>query len=84
MKDRIKQIIVDGTTVFIFTDDAEKDIVTLTEAYERYSDGGEEFEFPLGYEMPLLTTYKFLGREYPCISLWFDNEDVPDFFLERK
>lgn len=32
----------------------------------------------MGYEMPILTDFKFLGKKYPCISFWHDNEDVRD------
>ena len=78
MKVKIKQIIIKDTTVFIFTDNPEIDILTLKDAYSKRDD--IEFEFLLGYEEPVLTKYNFLGKEYPCISLWFDNEDVPDFF----
>ena len=80
MKENIKQIIINGTTVFIFTDNPEQDILILKEAYENRDE--IEFEFPLGYEEPELSKYKFLGQEYPCMSLWFDNEDVPDYFLK--
>ncbi len=75
---RIKQVIIKRTTVYLFTDSPEKDIEVLKNAYENRDE--KEFEFPLGYEMPELTDYTFLGIKYPCISLWFDNEDVPDFF----
>ena len=80
MKDKIKQIIINDTTVYIFTDEPEKDVVALQEAYKNRD--GVEFEFPLGYETPELTEYTFLGGKYKCISLWFDNEDVPEFFKE--
>ena len=78
MKKKIKQIIINGTTVYLFTDEPEKDIVLLLDAYEKIDD--VEFEFELGYEIPVLAEYVFLGKKYMCISLWFDNEDVPDFF----
>ena len=74
----IKQIIIERTTVFIFTDNPERDILKLKKAYDDRCD--IEFKFPLGYEEPVLVKYTFLEKEYPCISLWFDNEDVPDVF----
>lgn len=80
MKNKIKQIIIRNTTVFIFTDEPEKDFEVIKEAYEKIDD--QQFEFELGYEMPKLTEYIFLGKKYKCISLWFDNEDVPDFFKD--
>lgn len=78
MKNKIKQVIIKGTSVYLFTDEPEKDILLLKDAYEKRDE--VEFEFPLGYETPEVTEYTFLGKEYKCISLWFDNEDVPDFF----
>lgn len=78
MKNKIKQVIIKGTSVYLFTDEPEKDILLLKDAYEKRDE--VEFEFPLGYEKPEVTEYTFLGKEYKCISLWFDNEDVPDFF----
>ena len=79
MKNKLKQVIIAGTTVYLFTDDIETDFLTLKEAYEKRDD--IDFEFPLGYETPELTEYSFMGKKYKCISLWFDNEDVPDFFI---
>lgn len=74
----IKQKIIEDSTVYLFTDEPEKDIETLKNAYEKRDE--EDFEFPLGYETPELTEYTFLGEKYKCISLWFDNEDIPEFF----
>jgi len=74
----IKQVIIKGTTVFIFTEEPEKDILVLKDEYEKRDD--VEPSFPLGYDVPELTDFTFLGNKYKCISLWFDNEDVPDFF----
>ncbi len=78
----IKQIIIKDDTVFLFTNTPDKDVKILQDAYEKRYE--QEFEFPLGYEMPKLTEYRFLGISYPCISLWFDNEDVPDFFINHN
>lgn len=78
MKEEIKKVIIDDSTVYLFTSEPEKDIVILQEAYENREE--KDFEFPLGYETPELTEYDFLGQKHKCISLWFDNEDIPDFF----
>ncbi len=80
MKQKIKQVIVNGTTVLLFTENPTEDFNDFVSAYENRDEKTPEIE--LGYEIPLLTTYNFLGKEYKCISLWFDNEDVPDFYLE--
>jgi hypothetical protein len=78
MKEKIKHVIIKGTTVYLFTEEPEKDLSILQEAYEKRDEVG--FDFPLGYETPELAEYNFLGKEHKCISLWFDNEDVPEFF----
>ena len=80
MREKIKQVIIARTTVYIFTDEPEKDIETLRLEYNKRDE--VEPSFPLGYEVPVLTEYTFLGDKYKCISLWFDNEDVPDFFTK--
>lgn len=82
MKDKIKQIVIKDDSVLIFTDEPEKDVLILREEYEKRDD--VETSFPLGYEIPCLSEYNFLGKKYPCISLWFDNEDIPDFFTENR
>ena len=77
---KIKQVIVDNRIVFLFTENPSVDILELKEAYKNDND----YEFPLGYEEPELSDYKFLGEEYKCISLWFDNEDVPKLFTQFR
>lgn len=76
---KIKHIIIKKTTVFLFTENPEEDIKQFQEAFNN-DDSDSELGFPLGYESPELTDYSFLGNKYKCISLWFDNEDIPDFF----
>jgi len=80
---KIIQIIINKTTIYIFTENPEEDIKKFQEEYTN-DDSNSELGFPLGYELPELTEYAFLGNKYKCISLWFDNEDVPDFFTEFK
>jgi hypothetical protein len=79
---KIKQIIVDNGLALIFTENAELDILELKKAYEDRDE--KNYKFPLGYEEPELTDYEFLGEKYKCISLWFDNEDIPKFFTEFR
>jgi hypothetical protein len=74
---KIKQVLVDGTTVYVFTENPEVDIISLKKEYEERDN--IEPSIPLGYETPELADYTFLGNKHKCISLWFDNEDVPDF-----
>lgn len=75
---KIKQAIVDGTTVYLFTEDPEGDVLELKRQYENMDNVSPDF--PLGYDVPKLFDYTFLGEKHKCITLWFDNEDVPDFF----
>jgi len=82
MKEKIKQVITNGTTIFIFTDSPKEDIKEFISEYKKSNDEDCETEIPLGYEAPELTTYTFLGNKQYCISLWFDNEDVPDIYTE--
>ena len=83
---KILQIIIQDRTVLLFTENPAEDVVALKEAFTN-DDATSPFGFPLGYEAPELTKYTFLGADHQymqqsCISLWFDNEDVPDFFTD--
>jgi len=75
---KIKQVIISDKSVVLFTEEPEKDILKLKVEYEKRDE--VEPSFPLGYETPELTEYDFLGTKHKCISLWFDNEDIPEFF----
>lgn len=77
---KIKQVIVDDRSVYVFTDNPVQDVKEYIKNYE--DDDYREME--LGYEIPQLHKYIFLGEEYPCISLWFDNDAVPDFYINFK
>lgn len=79
----IKHIIIQKTNVFIFTENPEQNIAKFVELYTN-DDSINDLGFPLGYETPELTEYTFLEKKYKCILLWFDNEDVPDFFINFK
>lgn len=70
----IQQLVIDDSTL-IFTETPEIDILEVKEKYKINSETGEKY---MGYEMPILTDFKFLGKKYPCISFWHDNEDVRD------
>lgn len=68
---KILQELEIGDTTYIFTEEPEKDIIAIQEKYE-----DENRESYMGYELPLLTNFEFLGVNYPCISFWHDNEDI--------
>jgi len=66
----IQTLEIDDTT-YLFTETPEQDIAKIQELYR-----DEDRDAYMGYEMPILTTFTFLGKAYPCISFWHDNEDV--------
>lgn len=73
---KILQIIVSGDTTYLFTDNPEKDIKDIQDLYNQ-----EDREGYMGYEVPELVDYEFLGNKYKAISFWHDNEDVEDIEL---
>lgn len=75
----IKQIIVNDDIVLIFTDNPRDDVKVLIEKYKNKTS-----KVHLGYELPFITSFRFLEKEYECIGLWFDNEDVPEFYKQYK
>lgn len=85
---KILQIIIQDGTVLLFTEQPAEDVEALrglfTDDYDAPTGVSDDSSigFPLGYEAPSLTKFTFLGTDYPCISLWFDNEDIPSFFTD--
>jgi hypothetical protein len=68
---KIIQTLEIGDTTYIFTEDPEKDIL---EIQEKYND--ENRDYYMGYELPVLEDFEFLGKKYKAITFWHDNEDV--------
>lgn len=68
----IQELVIKDITL-IFTENPEQDINEIVKQYKDENRIGY-----MGYETPELTTFKFLGKEYPCISFWHDNEDARD------
>lgn len=73
---KILQQILDGDTTYVFTENPEKDIVKIQEMYREDSRTAY-----MGYELPILVDYEFLGNKYKAISFWHDNEDPRDIIL---
>lgn len=73
---KILQELVIGDRTLIFTENPEQDIKGIQEKYRDENRIGY-----MGYELPVLKTFKFLGVKYPCISFWHDNDDVRDIDL---
>lgn len=66
---------IDDSTL-IFTEDPEQDIQTVQELYR-----DENREAYMGYEIPVLVDFEFLGEKYKAISFWHDNEDIKEIEL---
>lgn len=62
---KIKQIIESGDTTYIFTKNPEQDIKDIQELYKKEDRIGY-----MGYELPKLVDYEFLGKKYKAISFW--------------
>lgn len=78
----IKHVIIKKDTVFLFTENPDEDIKTLQGIYEQSFEEDIKLPYSLGFELPVLYEYTFLGNKYKCIALWFDNEGVPWYFLD--
>ena len=67
---KILQTILEDRTLYVFTDNPDSDIILFHDRYETW-----ESKIHLWYEEPRLYNYKFLWKLYPCIALWYDNEE---------
>jgi hypothetical protein len=70
---KIKQQIVVEKLTYIFTENPEQDIKEIQKMYNNKDRSNY-----MGYELPELVDYEFLGNKYKAISFWHDNEDVRD------
>lgn len=68
---KILQELVIGDSTLIFTDNPDQDIEAIKAIYLDENRDGY-----MGYEVPVLTDFEFLGTKYKAISFWHDNEDV--------
>ena len=73
---KIIQTIVIGDSTYIFTENPEQDIKRIQELYQDENRVGY-----MGYELPELVDYEFLGKKYKAILFWHDNEDPKDIDL---
>lgn len=72
----IKQRLVIDDTTLVFTENPEQDIVEIQKLYLDENRTGY-----MGYELPILVDFEFLGNNYKAISFWHDNEDVREIDL---
>jgi hypothetical protein len=56
---------------YIFTENPEIDIVEIQRQYE-----DENRDYYMGYEIPIIEDFEFLGNKYKAITFWHDNEDI--------
>jgi len=71
----LQRLIIDDTT-YVFTENPEKDIEKIQELYR-----DENRTAFLGYEIPILSDFNFLGKDYKSITFWNDNEDIQEIDL---
>jgi len=71
----LQQLVIDKDTL-IFTEEPEKDIIEIQKLYEDEDRIGY-----MGYELPTVEDFEFLGKKYKAISFWHDNEDIQDIDL---
>lgn len=72
----LQRLVIDDSTL-VFTDNPEQDIADIQNEYNK-----EDRACFLGYELPQLIDFDFLGNKYKAISFWHDNEDIREIELE--
>ena len=72
----IQRLVIDSSTL-IFTENPEIDIKEIEEKYNDENRTGY-----MGYEIPILVDFDFLGKKYKAISFWHDNEDPREIDLD--
>lgn len=73
----LQRLVVDDSTL-VFTENPDEDIKEVQELYE-----DEDRDCFLGYELPTVVDFEFLGNKYKAISFWHDNEDIEDIELDK-
>lgn len=66
----LQRLVIDSSTL-IFTENPEIDIEEVKVIYLDENRDGY-----MGYEVPHLVDFEFLGETYKAISFWHDNEDI--------
>lgn len=66
-----------GKNTLVFTETPEIDILIVQNLYE-----DEDRDCFLGYELPQIVDFSFLGKTYKAISFWHDNEDIEEIELD--
>ena len=66
----LQAIQIEGDTVYVFTDEPYTLLKELKEGYEDW-----EYKIHLWCTEPEMSSFKFLGKDYDCIWLWYDKQD---------
>lgn len=71
----LQRLVIDDSTL-IFTENPEQDIVEIQKLYQDENRSGF-----MGYELPKLVDWEFLGKKYKAIYFWHDNEYIEEINL---
>lgn len=71
----LQTLVIDKNTL-VFTKHPQQDLVEAQGLYLSEDRTGY-----MGYELPRLVDFEFLGQKYKAISFWHDNEDVREIEL---
>ena len=66
----LQAIEMEWDMVYVFADEPYTLLKELVEWYEN-----ETYKIHLWCTEPELTSFKFLGKSYDCIGLWYDKQD---------
>lgn len=66
----LQRLVIDKSTL-VFTENPKHDIKEVQRLYLDENRDGY-----MGYELPELVDFEFLGNKYEAISFWHDNEDA--------
>ena len=66
----LQKLVIDDSTL-IFTENPDEDVKIIEKVYL-----DENRDCYMGYELPQVKDFDFLGNKYKAISFWHDNEDI--------
>lgn len=73
----LETLTIDDTT-YLFIENPEEHIKKIKEDYL-----DDERSNYMGYKLPEIVDFKFMGNTYKAITFWHDNEDPRDIKLEQ-
>ena len=70
------QVLMERDTVYIFYKDSKSVCAEMVKLYKEENESDENLTpFHFWCEEPSVESYKFMGKEYLCINLWYDRQD---------